>query len=660
MILLEDIAFDVWTRRIFSYLTFDDERCFLTCMEMSFKSRWFDFVTRMCNIEQKAVIWKICFGDKSLLIMGEPGTGKTFVLRLARDILTKLSVTSHVCALTALAGQNANGVTLHRTFPLFRFDKNGDWNKDTAEPRIGKKVYFTPLNGVLFIDEASMVSAVMFEKIMFLQKPWKSNFKIVALGDFYQLPPIEDDKDDDYPRKFFFQHYYMHKFSLEMLTIPERHNEPAFLDIIRHIRINDYNSNVMNFLTERKQAFEFLNTAQRNNKLYLYHDNKRVDEHNRKFVERLTTPPVTFPMFVNSIRCTTRCKVGYVSIDASKELQSYNIHTQQDVYRDVPLLKGIFEEQRVNDMTIRVGCQIMFNKNIYSYICCSTPEECDFGLKCKHTDELDIVNGTRGQILKIYPQLGFLLEIISNQKKTSFFFDYRREYSIIISSVTKCNYKLGSYVAFDNGKNGKILGLTNDEISVQILPSRELITLALDSKRIQPLPRIKTTIARVRYLPIVFSYALTIQKSQGMTLDNVVLSLSYIPSPSLVTVAVSRCRTSGGVYINGTFNKPHGQIDPLIVNFYLQINQKNNVKKRKQFNDLNDLISNFKIKMTKNKHGQLMVTSDLCVCPYFAANRSFAIKYIYDLCFQHISKTQSDLLHLCSMPNFIAALSHNG
>src|SRR4029079_11990833 len=87
------------------------------------------------------------------------------------------------------------------------------------------------------------------------------------------------------------------------------------------------------------------------------------------------------------------------------------------------------------------------------------------------------------------------------------------------------------------------------------------------SNAIKSIPRFNKLIATIMHYPISLSYAMTISKSQSMTLDNVVLSLAYIPSPSLVTVAVSRCRTAKGVYINGDFRKPNGEIDPLILEF---------------------------------------------------------------------------------------------
>jgi ATP-dependent DNA helicase PIF1 len=57
----------------------------------------------------------------------------------------------------------------------------------------------------------------------------------------------------------------------------------------------------------------------------------------------------------------------------------------------------------------------------------------------------------------------------------------------------------------------------------------------------------------IRYLPLRVAYATTVHKSQGLTLDALQLDLSssFLASPSMMYVALSRCRTPEGLVLVG-------------------------------------------------------------------------------------------------------------
>ncbi len=650
------ITFQLWDH-IFSYCSKDDESSFLLSMSKRMRDDWFGFMTRQCNKEQKDILWNILFTFKNMMILGEPGTGKTYLLKLANKLLTKLQVPTQVCAFTGLAGQQADGATLHRIFPFFRFKNPKDWNKDVGCPTFHEvNNSFIPLHGVLFIDEISMVSPVLFEQLMYFQKNASPKFRVIVMGDFWQLPPIESTLNE-YTRKFFFQNHHIHKMEIFELTIPQRHCDPEFLSHIRAIRKNDYNPAIMDFLKQRKLAFDFLNPIEKRNKLYLFHDNKRVDAHNIQFLALLKTPLIQIPFEVRSIYTKSSYQCGTTKITNHKSLFEYQQNNQQ-AFTDLPELQSVLMEQQVKDVGLKIGCHIMFNKNIYQLLNCSTPEECQFYKKCIHTKDecIDIFNGTRAIVLKIWPDIGLLVEL--QDKKTNLFFPLM-DYQIEISSKRTVGLKIGRYVHVEKGlmKNsfGKILEMDGNQLKIDI--KRQEIKIKIN--KVKPVPRIKKLMATVVYYPIVLSYALTIQKSQGMTLDNVVLSLQYMPSPYLVTVAISRCRTAQGVFINGDFRKPQGQIDPLIVDFTKQIKLKESSNKRKFTMDLKSQFNQFQIKITMKKNNQFIVTSNLLAYQEITSSKSSAVTFIHNLCVEHIAIKFPDLLHLCTLPNIVSLLSTN-
>lgn len=76
--------------------------------------------------------------------------------------------------------------------------------------------------------------------------------------------------------------------------------------------------------------------------------------------------------------------------------------------------------------------------------------------------------------------------------------------------------------------------------------------------------------ASIEQIPLILSWAMTIHKSQGMTLDKIKCNLANVFSEGQIYVALSRVKTLDGLFINNIdFNKISSNDD--IVNFYKQI-----------------------------------------------------------------------------------------
>lgn len=73
--------------------------------------------------------------------------------------------------------------------------------------------------------------------------------------------------------------------------------------------------------------------------------------------------------------------------------------------------------------------------------------------------------------------------------------------------------------------------------------------------------------AKMTQIPLIPSWAITIHKSQGMTLDKIKCNLTYSFSDGQIYVALSRVKTLEGLFIEGLdFNKIRANKD--VVNFY--------------------------------------------------------------------------------------------
>lgn len=77
-------------------------------------------------------------------------------------------------------------------------------------------------------------------------------------------------------------------------------------------------------------------------------------------------------------------------------------------------------------------------------------------------------------------------------------------------------------------------------------------------------------LAKKKQIPIILSWATTIHKSQGLTLNNVIIDFSHIFLKGQAYVALSRCKELNGIKI---LNFNHKKIleTKKIINFYKEI-----------------------------------------------------------------------------------------
>jgi Ti-type conjugative transfer relaxase TraA len=130
------------------------------------------------NNEQKQALLKLT-GDKSLeVVSGMAGTGKTRLLRTAKQVWQSQGKEVFGCSLSGKASQGLEqeaGIksdTIHKTLYLF---EKGDF-------KLSK-------NCVLVVDEAGMVGTRLLAKLVEAVKD--SGAKLVLVGDEKQLQPIE-------------------------------------------------------------------------------------------------------------------------------------------------------------------------------------------------------------------------------------------------------------------------------------------------------------------------------------------------------------------------------------------------------------------------------------------------------------------------------------
>lgn len=121
---------------------------------------------------------------------------------------------------------------------------------------------------------------------------------------------------------------------------------------------------------------------------------------------------------------------------------------------------------------------------------------------------------------------------------------------------------------FANGTRGRVVAFAGERPVVELKSGKEIIvephewSLTEDDK-------VKATASQ---LPLRLAWAITIHKSQGMSLDGAIMDLSRSFTPGMGYVALSRVRSMGGVYLEG-INNIALQLHPLIYEIDAELRQ---------------------------------------------------------------------------------------
>jgi ATP-dependent DNA helicase PIF1 len=116
---------------------------------------------------------------------------------------------------------------------------------------------------------------------------------------------------------------------------------------------------------------------------------------------------------------------------------------------------------------------------------------------------------------------------------------------------------------FVNGSRGKVMGFRDGAPIVQLHQSQRMVAVQPHSWVLEEDGKQR---AKVSQLPLRLAWAITIHKSQGMSLDSAEIDLSRAFTPGMGYVALSRVRSFDGVYLRGVNNTALA-MHPEIFNF---------------------------------------------------------------------------------------------
>ena len=156
----------------------------------------------MLNRYQKLAYEK-CINGYNLFITGGAGTGKSYLISILEEYYNQESISDNliITSTTGLSALNINGQTIHSWSGL-----NPDIDINNVELFV-KKIQndYSKLNNYLYtktliIDEISMLDGATLDFLNKVSQQIRNNnqpfggIQIILIGDFYQLPPVNNTK----------------------------------------------------------------------------------------------------------------------------------------------------------------------------------------------------------------------------------------------------------------------------------------------------------------------------------------------------------------------------------------------------------------------------------------------------------------------------------
>ena len=237
-------------------------------------------------------ILKAIAQGRNIFLTAPGGCGKSFFLnQLSSYLADKIILT----ATTGVAALGIRGTTLHSALGL------GLGNKPVKNLLQGLNAYkldFLNRIEILAIDEVSMLSGELLDKCNeFLKLARMDNrpfggIQVILIGDFCQLPPVDDAEVKAPTRDFCFYSSTWKELNLvgfELTHNFRQQDDPQYAEVLRLLRLGDLTQEGYDLIKSREEEPEYLDGIPR-----LYATNKEVFDYNTTKLKSLGSEIKTF------------------------------------------------------------------------------------------------------------------------------------------------------------------------------------------------------------------------------------------------------------------------------------------------------------------------------------------------------------------------------
>ena len=442
---------------------------------------------------------------QNVFLTGSAGSGKTYTLNQYIDYLRARRVPVAVTASTGIAATHMNGTTIHSWSGIGIKDELTD--RDLSN--LSRKQFLADRlkdTAVLIIDEISMLHAKQINLVSQVLKHVRKNdaafggIQVVVAGDFFQLPPI-GSKGETNREKFAFMSEAWLDAKFHICYLSEQHRQVSEA-ANGGLDLDD----ILNQIRRQEVTFEAIAALE-----------ATFDQN----VDIKRTRLYTHNLNVNSIN-----DKELAALDG--EMMRFTATSTGDS-KLVETLKKTVRTQ--DDLVLKVGAKVMFIKN---------------------NTELGVSNGTMGELI------GFAAVKINDDKDSND--DLIEDDSENAESDTDKSIKgKGKKTTKDKDKP-KVKKPTMQKMPVVRLNSGREVIAEPEEWIIED--ETGDVLASYEQVPLCLAWAITIHKSQGMTLDAAEIDLSRTFELGQGYVALSRLKSLAGLQLLG-MNDMSLQLDPL-------------------------------------------------------------------------------------------------
>jgi ATP-dependent DNA helicase PIF1 len=266
----------------------------------------------------------LCFilKKQNVLITGSAGTGKSLLINVIKKIINKKypDINLYITASTGVAAINIKGCTLHSFAGI-------GLGKSSKEELLKKIKYRKQICDrwkdvdILIIDEISMISCDIFEKIEYIARQIRNSIlpfggiQLILVGDFFQLTPIIDIKRED-NKVFCFESEIWDKCNLNIINLKKiyRQDDLNFQLLLNRLRIGTYTNNDILEIKNRIKKPPLNNSY-----IHLYPTNKQVKNENMKMLNKINNYNMIYePNYIGDDELKKELKLQFKQINMDK------------------------------------------------------------------------------------------------------------------------------------------------------------------------------------------------------------------------------------------------------------------------------------------------------------------------------------------------------
>ncbi|RMZ90363.1 hypothetical protein DV736_g2396, partial [Chaetothyriales sp. CBS 134916] len=445
--------------------------------------------------EQKAVIQAVCEHGKSIFFTGSAGTGKSVLMR---SIITKFKQKYRretdrlaITASTGLAACVIEGQTLHSWAGI-------GLGKEPV-PELVKKIKRNAKTKarwlrtkVLVVDEVSMVDGTLFDKLEQIARMIRNSgrpfggIQLVVTGDFFQLPPVPD-RNSEATFAFDAATWNTCIDHTILLTHVFRQKDPIFASMLNEMRMGKLSAATIAGFKSLSRDLDFQDDVESTE---LFPTRHEVESANNMRMRNLSGEPMTFD-----------------ASDSGKLEQA----AREKVLQNFMAPKSI---------TLKKGAQVMLIKNIDS----------------------QLVNGSLGKIQSFMDESTFH---VYKSDEEAFLLAQEPEGGSDEKEKAAAREKIRK-MRLQGNRDSQARYWPMVRFSLPDGTYRELLCQPEEWKTEDQQGEI---LAKRVQIPLILSWALSIHKAQGQTLNRVRVDLGKVFERGQAYVALSRATSQEGLQV---------------------------------------------------------------------------------------------------------------